>query len=374
MTRAVRRAALTSLTGLLLAGVTAVGIGRADAQTSGHRPRPGQVSGHAAAVTAGQQDGVRRYWTPTRMERAVPLRPPLSRDRAAGHPRPAWLRAPLIVSPRAPLRRPRRPTRAPLAGPPREELRAALTVSPTAALRAPLRSQQAAAANGALWSGGGAVARTTGKVFFTLGRHDYVCSASTVASGNSAVVVTAGHCVKDGTGAWAANWTFVPGYTGGKDLYGSYTARRFYVASQWSTQADNDYDVAFVTVNPAVVKGAKVAVVREVGGQGIEFGRQPAREAVFGYPADPPYNGQQLAYCSGRVSPDPYGATTDTGLRCAMTAGSSGGPWLSGFSGAAGTGIISSVSSFKYSTSDTLLYGPELGPVAQAMYRAAARG
>ena len=33
-----------------------------------------------------------------------------------------------------------------------------------------------------------------------------------------------------------ANWTFVPGYANGKDPYGSYTARQFYVASQWSSQ------------------------------------------------------------------------------------------------------------------------------------------
>ena len=359
MTRAARRAALTSLTGLLLAGVTAVSVGQAAAQTGGHRRRPGQVSGHAAAVTAGQQAGVRRYWTPSRMERAVPLRPRLSRGQRSRGQQSRGQQS---------RGRAGRQARTLLSAP----LSAPLTVQPAAALRAPLRTEQAAAANGTLWRAGGAVARTTGKVFFSLGRHDYVCSASTVAGGNSDVVVTAGHCVKDGTGAWAGNWTFVPGYAGGNAPYGSYTARRFYVASQWSTQADNNYDVAFVTVNPAVVDGARTAVVREVGGQGIEFGSQPAREAVFGYPADPPYNGQRLAYCSGRVSPDPFGVTTDTGLRCAMTAGSSGGPWLSGFDPAAGTGIISSVSSFKYSTSDKVLYGPGLGATAQAMYRAAA--
>jgi hypothetical protein len=38
------------------------------------------------------------------------------------------------------------------------------------------------------WPGGGAVARTTGKVFFTLDGTDYVCSGSTVASANSDVV------------------------------------------------------------------------------------------------------------------------------------------------------------------------------------------
>jgi len=366
MTRVTRRAALTSLTGVLIAGATAVTIGQAAAQAGGPRARSGPVRGHAAAVTAGQQAGVRRYWTPSRMEHARPLHPGpaqgTSRVTAAGRPRRAWLSAPLTA-----------PLTVPLTVPPRTPLIGSAAVAPRTPLT-PRRARLAAAANGALWSRGGAVARTTGKVFFTLGSHDYVCSGSTVASAGSDVVVTAAHCVKDGTGAWTTNWTFVPGYTNGKDPYGSYTARQFYVASQWSTRGDNNYDVAFVALNPAVLGGTTVTAGQEVGGQGIEFGAQPAREVAFGYPADPPYSGGQLAYCSGKVSPDPYGGTTDTGLNCPMTAGSSGGPWLSSFNRAAGTGIISSVSSFKYSTDNAILYGPGLGSTAQALYRAAARG
>jgi V8-like Glu-specific endopeptidase len=353
MIRAARRAALLVVAGAMAAAAaaasigpaaaTAGGPGRTPAVVSGHAAvvsghAAAVVSGHAAALTRRQQAGVRRYWTRARMEHAVPL-----------SPRPAGRRG---------------------AAPARVFLTAPVTVAP----RAPARAGLPAADGGGLWTGGGAVARTTGKVFFSLGRSDYVCSASTVASAGADLVVTAAHCVKDGTGAWAANWTFVPGYAGGKAPYGSYTARRFYVASQWSSAADNDYDVAFVTVNPAVVAGSTVAVAREVGGQGIEFGSQPARVMAFGYPADPPYHGGQLAYCSGTTQPDPYGWTSDTGLSCAMTAGSSGGPWLSGFSPAAGTGIIASVSSFKYSNDSQILYGPPLGATAQALYQAAARG
>jgi len=91
---------------------------------------------------------------------------------------------------------------------------------------------------------------------------------------------------------------------------------------------------------------------------------------VFGYPADAPYNGQQLYYCSGTVSPGPY-QTADNGLTCAMTEGSSGGPWLAGFNPATGTGTITSVSSFKYSTDAQVLYGTPFGSVAQSLYTAA---
>jgi hypothetical protein len=51
----------------------------------------------------------------------------------------------------------------------------------------------------------------------------------------------------------------------------------------------------------------------------------PGREAVFGYPAESPYNGQQLFFCEGATHPDPYHATNDSGVACTMTEGVSGG-------------------------------------------------
>jgi len=61
-------------------------------------------------------------------------------------------------------------------------------------------------------------------------------------------------------------------------------------------------------------------------------------------------------------------------LRCGLNAGSSGGPWLSGFDPATGTGTITSISSFKYETDAATLYGPRLGPVAKALFDRAQHG
>lgn len=342
MDRVARRTALITVAGVLAATASALAFWPGSASAGGHPPAAHAITitGHAAAVTQGQQAGVRRYWTRSRMEHAIPAHPAGKRNGHGG--KAVRLRAPVTT-------------------------RRGVTVP----AQQPQAKRLGAAATGAAWNGGGAIARTTGKVFFTLGGHDYVCSGSTVASANSDVVVTAAHCVKNGTGAWATNWTFVPGYAGGKQPFGSFSASRFYLASQWSSKADNDYDVAFVRVNPARQAGARVPVVDAVGGQGISFGSAPARVAAFGYPADAPYSGGQLSYCSGKVSPDPYHETGDSGLRCAMTAGSSGGPWLDGFSPAAGTGTITGVSSFKYSTNSKILYGTPLGSVARQLYQAA---
>ena len=228
------------------------------------------------------------------------------------------------------------------------------------------RARAGARASGLPWAGGGAVARTTGRVFFTLGNGQYSCSGSAVASKNQDVVLTAAHCVSDGAGHWATHWTFVPGYADGHEPYGSYPAQTYYVPAQWSAGADEDDDVAFVVVGTA--GGREVGAA--VGGQPIEFGYRAAAEAAFGYPAEPPYTGQGLDYCEGTLQADPFG-TQDEGITCAMTEGGSGGPWLSDFDPRTGLGVITGVTTFRYSGPDRILYSADLGPVARASYERA---
>jgi len=215
------------------------------------------------------------------------------------------------------------------------------------------------------------VTRTTGRVFFTLDGTDYSCSGSTVASANADVVATAAHCVSDGEGGWATHWIFVPGYDGGREPYGVYPARAFFAASQWQHGADENDDVAFVAVGPARKRsGGREAgrhVVDAVGGQQIQFGSRAATEVLFGYPSEAPYHGQYLDYCDGALSPDPYGSP-DAGIDCTMTEGASGGPWFSGFDTLTGLGVITGVTTFRYSGSGVTLYSVDLGSVAHSLY------
>ncbi|GAA3125797.1 hypothetical protein GCM10010485_75520 [Streptosporangium carneum] len=207
-------------------------------------------------------------------------------------------------------------------------------------------------------------------MFLTLDGVDFVCSASSVRSANRDLVVTAGHCVKDGAGAWADNWAFVPGYDRGRQPYGQFTARRMFVAGPWARDADDSYDVGMVAVNRR--GGRHLAEV--AGAQDIAFGGARGRQAHgFGFPADAPYDGESLVYCAGPVRADPHGQTGDQGLRCDMTAGSSGGPWLSGFDPATGRGTVTSVSSFKYSDDRGTMYGPYFGETARRLYAVSER-
>ncbi|GIH29459.1 peptidase [Acrocarpospora phusangensis] len=228
----------------------------------------------------------------------------------------------------------------------------------------------AVATSGARWSAGGAVARTTGRVFLTMDGVDFVCSAGSIRGANKDLVVTAGHCVKDGTGSWAENWTFVPGYDAGRKPYGSFAARRMFVAGPWSRSGDDSYDVGMVAV--ARQNGKHLADV--IGAQEIGFNTPRGRPAHgFGFPADPPYDGEKLMYCAGDTKPDPHDQTYDQGLRCDLTAGASGGPWLSGFDQATGRGTVTSVSSFKYSNDHGTMYGPYFGSAAKTLYQTAER-
>ncbi|MFB9833129.1 trypsin-like serine peptidase [Actinoallomurus acaciae] len=218
---------------------------------------------------------------------------------------------------------------------------------------------------GAPWTSRGAVRATTGKVFFTINGGDYVCSAGTVTSANRDLVVTAGHCARDAAGNWADHWIYVPGYDQGRRPYGAFPARHLFVPGPWTAHGDENYDVALV----ALETSGKRHVADVVGAQGIAFD-QPRGALVygFGYPAGGRYDGERLTYCSGRTYPDSHKITKDEGLRCDMTEGSSGGPWLTRFDAGTGTGVVTSVSSFKYADDPATMYGPYFGSAIRRMY------
>lgn len=233
---------------------------------------------------------------------------------------------------------------------------------------APGRAAPSTPGPGTEWTGAGAVVRTTGKVFFSLGTDDYVCSGSAVDSPDRSTVLTAGHCVVDPeSGITATNWVFVPGYSGGTAPYGLFAAAHLVTTTGWATMEDFDVDLGFADVAP---NAAGAGLGDAVGGQKIAFGTPRGRDTyAFGYPAVSPWTGQRLVACSGRVVQDTTPApSTDQGLACTMTPGSSGGPWFSDFDPRTGTGTLTSVTSFSYSDQPGVLWGPYLGAEAHALY------
>jgi V8-like Glu-specific endopeptidase len=220
-------------------------------------------------------------------------------------------------------------------------------------------------------------AAAVGKVFFTQGSKDFVCSGALVRSEHAEVVLTAAHCVRDGQGQWATNWTFVPGYHDGADPYGQYTARRFFVSPRWTgpETGSERYDVAFVRVAPVRPPGARSGRASAPAGLPIRFGASqtavaPGLDYVVGYPALPPYSGLYANYCAGWAAAS-AARPGSVSTACLMTAGDSGGPWLAGFSPRAGTGTITAVTAYKLAGDPRTLYGTVLGPSARALYLSA---
>ncbi|MFE0188825.1 trypsin-like serine peptidase [Streptomyces sp. NPDC058989] len=219
---------------------------------------------------------------------------------------------------------------------------------------------------GGPWTGGGAVTKTAGRVFFTYQGRNASCSGDAVTSGNKSTVITAGHCVKL-QGNWHTNWVFVPGYHDGEAPYGKWPAAKTLATPQWTASEDINYDVGAAVVAP--LDGKKLTDV--VGGQGLSFnsGYNKAMYA-FGYPAAAPYDGSKLIYCSGNTIKDPL-FSKDHGLSCNMTGGSSGGPWFTSFDEKTGTGLQASVNSFGYQFLPNTMFGPYFGDDAKNLYEKA---
>lgn len=229
---------------------------------------------------------------------------------------------------------------------------------------------------GASWGGNEFVRRTTGKVFFTLGGGNYVCSGSTVQDANAdiSLVLTAGHCVEDGAdGGFASKFVYVPDYerwatkSCTTDPGRCFPATRLVTTSAWAGSGDFNYDVAF-----AVIDGNALEAAWSSQSIGFNLARNQSTYA-FGYPAAGKYKGAKLIYCAGTVRPDPYGSL-DQGLACGMTGGSSGGPWFVNFDPTTAVGTANSVNSFKYYIDNSTMYGPYFGNYAQATYSVARAG
>jgi V8-like Glu-specific endopeptidase len=282
---------------------------------------------HQAAVTSAQQRAVANYWTPQRMKSAMPIER-LMHVKAANKGR-ANVEAgkPTVIQP------------------------------------------QAFPHGGGAWTGGGAVVKTAGRVFFTYQGRTASCSGNAVTSANKSTVMTAGHCVKL-DGAFHTNWVFVPAYDNGNRPYGTWTARKTLATPQWVASEDINYDVGAAVVN--TLDGASLTDV--VGSQGIAFNQaRGQRMYSFGYSAAAPYDGTKLIYCSGVVFND-FLLSNGIGMTCNQTGGSSGGPWFLSFNEANGTGILNSVNSFKYNFFPNWMFGPYFGADAQNVYNSAQAG
>jgi len=310
-------------------------------------------SGAAAAAARAEHDRIVAYWTPERMAAAIP------RDlQIAGSP----------VNPAAKGGIPGPPGGGGGGGGGGGDDPTAVTGDP--------------------WTGGGAVDRQTGKVYFVIFPYAYVCSGAVVNDSRStkSLVLTAGHCVYDGKKGFVTNWLFIPdfdrapvsGYppSCANTYYGCWTAQALVVHNGFASQRNFSAQATWYDWGFAVVgSGGKSSTYLDstVGSYPIQYSGVAAadRLAAFGYPAASPYNGTDLIYCAGKVFSDGSNSNKTWGMKCDQTGGSSGGPWLDGFDESTGNGgTLSSVNSYRYTGGDSM-YGPKFNSYTQSTYNAA---
>jgi hypothetical protein len=169
-----------------------------------------------------------------------------------------------------------------------------------------------------------------GKLFFSIGSSNYVCSATVVGRN---VIATAAHCVSSGNGLWATNFRFCPGFsqTGVMPGTGCWGVRYVATSSAFFYDADVDYDFACLVASQTGDQ-FNGPIGDRTGWAGLAYNFASAQPIVqFGYPQGAPFDGttiQQVAstewYEVGMTS----GGQSSKYIGSDLTGGSSGGGWL----------------------------------------------
>jgi len=248
---------------------------------------------------------------------------------------------------------------------------------------------------GASWTGGGAISKTEGKVYFHMDGGDWQCSGTAAEDGRTglSVVLTAGHCAYDETNGrgspngFATDWVFIPAWDlkpgtfssrcdSGATEYGCWHATALVVDTGFATAGGfNDqatrHDFAFAVVgnggfNNSTLQAAGVTEFA-VSTSNVSKG---ANVYAFGFPAAGKYHGNDLTYCAGTVITDQYNSDDTFGVPCDMTGGSSGGGWLAPFNTGTGVGTLGGLNSYGYSGIKNM-YGPDFNADTTAVYNKA---
>ncbi|OKI49601.1 trypsin-like serine peptidase [Micromonospora sp. CB01531] len=309
-----------------------------------------QLSPEVARTATGngpdaRQRALAAYWTPTRMKAAKPdteipaVKSALAARESAGQ------RATSTTRPQ---------------GPSGSVAPAAPAVEPKASgstVTSPDMSTQAYYPN---YPVGHPVARTSGKVYFTLNGGNYVCSATIVNTEGKSEVWTAGHCLT-GNRAWATNWTFVPNYNNGSAPYGYWYATQLWTTTAWF---NNNGDFANDVGSAVMARSNGWRITDYLGGQGIAWNYPIGQyDYAFGYPAASPFNGEVLTAENG---PTYDGGGGTIYMLNYMTGGSSGGGWLMSFDG--NWGYLNGHNDFKYNTLPQYMFSPYYGNQVADLY------
>jgi V8-like Glu-specific endopeptidase len=172
---------------------------------------------------------------------------------------------------------------------------------------------------------------TVGALFYTTGTQEHFCTASVVDSATLNLILTAAHCVYDGS--YATNIAYVPEWHNGISPYGEWPVQSITVAQGWAQSQDPSLDFAFLSVAPPGGSGPPVQLVTGGLRLGIDVGyahdiyviglnntdSQPLGCATKSFEFEP---GQMQFYCND------------------FWDGTSGGPWILHLNPVTGSGVV----------------------------------
>lgn len=204
-----------------------------------------------------------------------------------------------------------------------------------------------------------------GRLYFTIGSGNYTCSGSVVRQNT---IATAGHCTNDGSGNYYDNWMFVPAQNGGKAPYGTWTWKHVMTTSAWANGSGgvpNEQDDAVIVLEKQTYKGEKHKLGDLTGMFGYEFNAPiPNAIAQIGYPRN---------LDNGEDPTATYSQTEDAGTNnwqwgSTSFGGASGGPEVQDFGQPPdgvpdedmGGNILTSTTSWTYSDSRVQIDGASL--------------
>lgn len=218
-----------------------------------------------------------------------------------------------------------------------------------------------------------------GKVFFTNGGSNFVCSGTSVVSPDGLLVWTAGHCVANETGThqFDSFAEFVPAYNGAatnKTPKGVWVADRFTTTAAWLNNGDVSYDLGAMHV----VAHSGVTLASTVGDAGFAWNQSRDQDFTdFGYPQAAPFNGNSMIECNAAHGGDATfsggAGPALIGIGCDMTPGSSGGSWSIGWGGNTTkpkglfVGFINAHNDYKFNAQPLAMYSPYFDDTANAV-------
>ena len=213
--------------------------------------------------------------------------------------------------------------------------------------------------------------KTMGKIFFTLPNgDDSECSGTSI---GGRAILTAGHCISDGKGRYFTNVMFVPAYSKQNPTgtyysapFGKWYAEQIWTFDEWLYNNNYCRDVAFVVMK----KSGNMTLSQRVGSLGIAVNKSSVQHwNMFGWPADPPYDGRFLVqtqasfsgFANQRNPMSCEGVSVPQGIGTVQTGGCSGGPWvldLDPYERGTTGNLVNSVNSFGWKGSDYEIFGP----------------